>query len=327
MPNAVLFAGSDPLDFLGGIMSRNTTFVDTDYVPAGFTIGYAFESGRCTIPLPGEHDDLWLHFRARTGTSTNKNGTGAGVGFHRDEAPLATAIKVTGINLSARVYDNGLVAATGPTTLPGWVPSTYYTFDFNFYHDDDDLHFDCYLNGTLFSSAQTTLAGGPVLPDRITLASFFGNTSTSTGIFSEVLVTSGLPTIGLRLAQLSPIAAGTYSEMFGDYTDLNDPTEMVSVVGSAPGQRFSWEPSPYLGPGSPLGVHAVAAGIQHSRFMGTPTDVEQMVRVGGNDFYGAKIPSGILRSDFTTWWENPDTGQPWSPSDLANLEVGFRVTD
>lgn len=115
--------------------------------------------------------------------------------------------------------------------------------------------------------------------------------------------------------------------MQGTWADLVDSDPGAAVVGNAAGQRFSWTKSAYTGAASPAAIMAVIGSITTSRMAGTPTKVNQFLRVDGEDFHAGPISTNLRRRRQDAWWTNPKTGLPWVTADFAAMQPGFRVTD
>jgi len=228
-------------------------------------------------------------------------------------------------SLRSVVYGNSTV--TGPTSRNVLLFGSPCSIDFNVEVTPTGYVSRFYKNGVLLD----TTSAAKTSPEKIATIrlspSRDSQASTSRDIaISEVLITAGIPTVGVRLAQLIPNGAGHYADMPGGYADIIGDSD-VGIVGTANGQRFSWEPTAYAGPGSPSAISAVIVNTTAARWIGTPDTFNSFLRIGGTDYDGPDIAAGVRDRYQNVWWTNPDTGLPWDSADLANIEVGFRVTD
>lgn len=327
----ILLAGSAPweLGFMAAMASptSNPAQVDPDYTQIGTLLDTPGPpEWRKSPQTPA--DSAWGHFYW--------------VPIGGSPAPQANTMRFEVIGVSgaviAQINSNiwqdslrsvvhGNSTVTGPTSRNVFLPGSPCFIDFNVEVTPTGYVSRFYKNGVLLdttSAAKTSpekIATIRLSPSRDTVA----HTSRDVAI-SEVLITADIPTVGVRLAQLIPNGAGHYADMPGGYADIIGDSD-VGIVGTADGQRFSWEPTVYAGPGSPSTISAVVVNTTAARWTGTPDTFNSFLRIGGTDYDGAGVQPSIRDRHQTVWWENPATGLPWSPSDLANLEVGFRVTD
>jgi hypothetical protein len=97
-----------------------------------------------------------------------------------------------------------------------------------------------------------------------------------------------------------------------------------SISTSVVGNRESWDISPYNGPAVSVSIRAVVNKYRGNKGVTGPQNVTPYTR------HGATIEDGTPYSPDGTDHlavldNNPDTGVPWEPADLATLQVGVKA--
>lgn len=146
--------------------------------------------------------------------------------------------------------------------------------------------------------------------------------SQSSPNFSEVIVATD-STIHRRVATLYPTGDGTYTEMTGAYTDVDDAQiddNEVLKSGTA-GQRSSVTLSNLSSTADDFAVESVRVCARALKGSTGPSNLDIGLRTDGADDYKASqsLSTGYL--NFTGQWDtNPDTGEAWTPSEINAIE-------
>lgn len=153
----------------------------------------------------------------------------------------------------------------------------------------------------------------------------------SVNAITECIITENKPTIGMRAITLNPDALGTENDMTGNLSDVNSLvlTEAAMVTETGGTQTFSYGDIPAGIDLSRMAVKAVKVGSVVSSTENSETDYVQNVLKSGSTVLPLEggYASNTLSNTFetqTTMEINPATGQPWSFTEINNLELGVK---
>jgi hypothetical protein len=205
-----------------------------------------------------------------------------------------------------------------------WFPAadTTYTFDVNVRWVSTSLTIEVYVNGGLVSTASRT--GTVANFSAFWISNAYGRRLTgSNPIYLSELLIASASTIGARVQTIRPSAAGQYAQWTGSPGNVNDFNPVTGIAAPTSGLIASRVHTAALS-GT---VRAVQPWGYHLGL--TPPRVSPMFRIGSTDYFTASpvapgannAPQSIVTSVFAT---NPATGNPWTASDLAAIDAGFR---
>lgn len=148
---------------------------------------------------------------------------------------------------------------------------------------------------------------------------------------SQFVVSDTESTIDMRLATLEIDGEGATSDWTGLFTDIN---EQQLDVNTKITSGTADDISTYTITGLSANVLAstflniLSVNVHHyiRDNLGTPGDVQQVVRVSATDFFSptdASIGVGYALS-INRFATNPDTTNPWVLTDIAALEIGAK---
>ena len=270
---------------------------------------------------PGNHSDVWFHFRYYSVGSGNYGGTAnALVIFDTNGTPLFTMAKTTslGANVTPVVLGTSNVTGVGVTLLT----TTIYFIDIQVVVSGSTTTVSIYINGTLNQTLTNSNNGGRLNPKGIELyPNRFRYGSGLFGYVSEFFLSTTM-TIGQRLASLRVDSNGSLTGFTGTITDLNTIDASTGMVSDTPGQRHTWNPTAYGGPSK--SVAAVVASMRAEWASGTPSKVAQFLRIGSANYDGSDVTIGTMTMAQEIWHTNPATSAVWATSDLASLQVGMK---
>lgn len=316
----ILFVGNNGNDIAGLNNGTGTTAREAAYNPdqaeglvnSGSTDGF-------TIVPSAASTDFWLHLRMRLPAMNYTASDGIFCSFW-DAAGLRIGyVDINDGNLFL-VADNGTISALAPI---GYTASLTYTYDVHIRLDGSGILIEWYTNGALAATATRPTTGG-----RSGVAYVKFDMDDVTGIngspfaVSEVICTDGEPTIGWRLATLTPNANGTYGEWLGGFADIQNLNDGSSIKAATAGLRESFTTTAYGGNASPAGVRAVIVGAFAQKGQTGPQQLAAFARIAGTnyDLPAVTPPGGKYNFEFAV---NPATGLPWATADLATTEFGF----
>lgn len=330
---AVIFATNSARDlqgnsvvYTGAAEARDTAYADEE---VAVEVGGALV-GDMAIPSwvfeQADYEELWLHFRMKT-NSTISNGGSDGIFLSVTGGIFANSLLLD--------IDNGDIRAEGTGAPNGayWSPagSTLY---------DIDLHMKCspttgvflrlYVDGVLVSEATSASNRDYITSITFTMTDI-GQTGVAENIyFSEIIIDDAESTIGCRLHKAEPSTAGTYSEMTGAVSDIQDIDDGNVLIADANGERFSWNPPAYTGDVS-SGTNVRAVIVQSNTKMAVdtlgPDKLSHFLRIGSTDYYSSQqTPGGGNPSvNYTYFATDPSDGLDWDINDMGTFEVGIRA--
>ena len=280
-------------------------------------------------------NDMWVHLRlVKPNGSGHFNNTGLNT-FVEIRSSLGTLAGLRQLTRNANVV-MGTRTASAPTTGVFSGPTAYYykplePFDVDFHflistttNTDDTLALDYYINQQVRESYVLTNAGGWSPPDRLHLRP---NDFKSAAMgFQDIIITNGIPTVGMQLVTMPPTSDGTYTDFTGTFADVDDlgydPDDAHTTNTLA--ARQSWQhtaPSLTLSDRIIVGFSVNIVGrTDTATIVG---DLQPFVRLGGVDYAGTNGTTTVTTKSFANvWTQNPATTAPWVESDFTSIQTG-----
>lgn len=194
---------------------------------------------------------------------------------------------------------------------------------------NDTLTYYFYRNEVLRFTTEVIDAAGWGQVGQIVLQSKSFSTANDSTYYQDVIVTDGIPTVGMELATLVPSAVGNYSDFTNDYTNIDDfgYDQSTVISADATGQRESWIfATPTFDLGDKVIYGVVINTVAQTDVGAVIADFQPFLRMVGVD-YNSAAPLGANNtapdSYVTVYTQNPSTAQPWQQGELAGLEAGL----
>ncbi len=291
----------------------------------------------------GEVADCWVHVRLATLGNPTNSGADRDFLFIRD----ALGRNIFGLRNEDIDFTNQWQVSirwsgspgSGFTQLTGEVfpaeSGEFIDWDFNILittniDPNDTMTLRAYRSGQLrFSRTLTDAAGWP-LPSQLLLEARTNNTNSNQDntYYQDVVVSDGVPTVGMELATLVPAAVGNYFAFQNDYTNIDDvgydPSTVISTTVA--NVRESWVfavPTFDLGDKVIYGV--VLDTVAQTDLAAIVSDFQPFLRISATDYPGNNLGANPVNPDsyVTVYTDNPATGQPWQEIELQGLEAGI----
>lgn len=310
-------------------------------VPGTFDPAYAshalrFAAGdEAALALPGI-PDVWIR---ATCFYDDLSLVAAGVGtFWTVAVPNANIVQVKR-SAAVRTLNYADTYATNPTVtgpaLDALPSATRFTLDVHLETgiaiagNINDHRSSFYINGALRGQVQArcNAVGG-----RAPVKFAFGGVSYLGGngrfFLSNVLV-SDQDTRGRSFRILRPTGAGALGTAIGGFAELGDSDPATFAYARAAGDAVTSTLTPGVAPPGTIGRLRLVTYARKAVVAPDPSLIVNRLRLGGADFDAAPLaPAGATIEALTSDWAlNPATGQPWTWSDLAGLEIGFMGTN
>lgn len=311
--------------------SDNTHF-DADYAPYGLRT-FPWEEGYVKMAVtPVAPDtptyDQWIHFKIHRQGSLGGSGSLAENFFEvfDTEGDLLFGLE-RGANLGSmrlNLYSGGLYNALYSSNILGFLPGNYtLTYSFRLRQNATNHILDFYLDGILIRTLtrpqtnQRNIANWQIWAPRLATGCLF--------TLSEIMMTDGEPTLGARIATMSPSGLASTNTWTGTWESLGDEDTGSGVSTDQDNARITGSFSAYGGAASPVGIRAV---VQSMRFV----DNESGLLINGflrssatnNDTTDSEIRDESRV--FTIWDQNPFTTADWTVADLGTVEGGVRTS-
>ena len=195
---------------------------------------------------------------------------------------------------------------------------------------DDTMTVSFYRNGQLRFTTTVTDATGWAHPEQILLRERNGqlNQNMDHTYYQDVIVSDGVPTVGMELAVLIPSAVGNYSDFDKDYTNIDDNGYDASTAISteAVNARESWVFStPTFDLGDKVIYAVVFDTVAQTDLAAIISDFQPFLRISATDYAGTNLGANNITPDsyLTIYTQNPATSNPWQQSELTGLEAGI----
>ncbi|WNL50654.1 hypothetical protein RPALISO_65 [Ruegeria phage RpAliso] len=274
-----------------------------------------------------EYDDFWVHCRLAVHgiTGIGKTTNLPIISVMSNETTLATIRS----NMAAQSQIGSLrfdAMDTGPS-----FPAEHRTF----------LNYDIRIVATGDNSCEVYFYRNEVLRRRVTLNTALrpnavqiqyqaADPDLASVWIQDVVVTDGIPTVGMELAVLVPSAVGNYDDFSNDYSSIDDlGYDQTTVMSSTTiGDRESWffaDPEFNIGDKVIYGV--VMTTVAQLDLANNLNDFEPFLRMNATNYATVGIGANEIAPNayVSVWTTNPATGAPWNMAELRGLEAGLRA--
>lgn len=271
--------------------------------------------------------DFWVHVRMAMPADFTSNYNSDPlpiVNITSDGTSLAQLMNANQSNKSVGAirFDAQDTGPTFPVASMEWI-----TYDIHVTVVDNVTKVDFYRNQVLRRSASYA---GSLLPNEIMIQCKAADPDFAAVYVQDVVITDGLPTVGVELATLVPSALGSYDDFANDYSAIDDTgyNQSSTISSTAVGDKESWffsDPDFNLGDKVIYGVAMTM--VAQTDLSGVIADFQPFLRVGAVDYNGASIgANNVSPNAYTTVWTvNPATAAPWDVADLKGLEAGVET--
>jgi hypothetical protein len=244
-------------------------------------------------------------------------------GSHED----LTLVSATGVSL-ARIFHNG---STGTKlqffTGGAWVDATAFTAaDVTSSPVEFDLAWDFSASGFLRLYSNGSLLADSGTLDLSALADvaqvlIHGAVSALNSWHSEIIVADE-PTIGWRLATISPTGAGSNSAWAGTFVDVDEAvhSDADAISSDTNGQvsTFTFD-DPTVGD---FLIKAVVVAARCKKGASGPANLQLAVRTNSTDFFSSSKAQDVgYGATINVWDTNPDTLTAWAAGELEEFGV------
>jgi hypothetical protein len=328
----ILFVGNTPAQFYASSAEleydTSTEHRDSDFVPND--IGYTVSEGGTTYfdhELDSEVTDFWLHYRMYFPRVDNFNVLDNQRWVTLYDGSDNVLLRFEGHRPNNWIDVVGDTTGVGASFGLGQMRS--FTIDIHVeVNGTTDITGTLYVNGAKVSTATVANTGGRGGVARVLWENYnttqLNSGSQDTSHVSEIIMTSGEPTRGWRLAQLNPSAAGNHTDFTGTPDTLADGDLASGVSAGADGDRMSNTLTAYGGPATASGIRAVVAATVAAKGDAGPDRLSQSVRIGGTDYDGTPVDLATEYQPLFTIWDNdPASGVGWDTADFATMELGL----
>ena len=325
----VLFVTNDGGDVGAYANTTTSTFFDSNYVNRAINIPASGNSGSRVVPVSWSNGsatdgDIWIHFDWYQ-ADVALNGFLDGHEWTITDAS-GNVIAYRDLNNDAAQWRiNATGAGTGGTaigSLTAKPAAQLRTFDIHINRTAGGLYtFTQYESGVQVVTGSFTQATWG-MPSQIDLGGIdFQDTSPT--YLSQILV-QDTSTLGRKVTELVPNAAGYINQWSGDYTALADSNALTAVTTTLVGQRISSNIENWFGGTTGL-IEKVVVKATASQTGGGASSIQQFVRIGSTNYDGASIAlDATPTARLTEYTTNPATSSAWSTTEIDALEIGLR---
>lgn len=273
--------------------------------------------------FPAGYADFWVHARIALNA-------GGSTGFNRNILEISSGTTLLAALRSVTGNSNAVASVRYDGQASGPIfPQTsheFVNFDIRVQVSGGNTTVSFYRNEVL--RHRVTYAGS--LQPNSLLIQYQGETSNSEVWVQDVIVTDGIPTVGMELATMAPAAVGSYDDFTNDYTAIDDVgyDASTTISSTTPGDRESWffaDPEFNLGNKVIYGVAITT--VAQTDLASLVDDFEPFLRLNAINYAGPALgANNISPNAYTTvWTANPATAAPWDVTELTGLEAGIRA--
>jgi hypothetical protein len=266
-----------------------------------------------------ESDNFWLHFRMCTSTAGFSSGNADGYWLH---FLSASGQVVAGVDINdGKIRGEVMGATTAAAADEIYVPGLS-TLDFHV-TVGTDITLEIYVNEALTSTVTIANNGKTGVKTVKFVNDDVSSSSSYVSTYTELVALGGESTLGCRLAQLTPNAAGDLSEWGGGYAGLLAFGDGNFLATDTAAKRHSWKHTAYGGSTTTPNVRAVITRSYVRAGDGGPQSYAPFLRIGGVNYDGATIDANLPIPPMNVWDLNPSTGLAWTVGQLTAIEAGL----
>lgn len=187
---------------------------------------------------------------------------------------------------------------------------------------------DLYLNQQLRDTIVSNSGAAWGLPQRTILTSLKTNNLYDGVSYQDIIISDGVPTVGMELVTMAPSASGVFTDFTNNYTNIDEPgyDQNDLIFSTAAGQRESWIcTTPTFDTSDKIIYAFVANQVVQTDLAGVVSDFVPFMRIAATVYDGVAIGADSLspNSLIYIWTANPNTLAPWEQEDFDGLEVGL----
>lgn len=193
---------------------------------------------------------------------------------------------------------------------------------------NDTMTVDWYVQQQLRDTQVVVDPNGWTNPRELYLTSLYNSTQRDNVAYQDVIVSDGIPTVGMELVTMQPAASGFYSQFVNNYTNLDelgyDPNDLIYATTA--GQRESFIlVTPTFDTSDKIIYAFVLSSVAQTDLGNQVADFQPFLRINANNYAGTNMGANNIAPDnyLTVWTQNPATLAPWVQSDFDGLEVGY----
>lgn len=321
MPN-ILFASNSVSHFPGAEVGGDPWAFDADRVPYSIEMPIATVASSPKIKETTT-EETWFHFRV-----------GSSYWYENADEPIAEIVDISGIRICKLSYYN---RGTDGWILRSEMDGSSYTdkrytpllknalrtIDIQIKLGVLQAEFRVYVNELLLLERSFPYnQANARKPRYVWIGGAQANDIvTRTTQYSEMIVADA-DTRNARLDLLRPIAAGAYNGWDGPLVSLSDDDPTTGMTTLDPNDLQSTVLTPYTGANNISNIVQVTSTV---RGINSPANLQHLIRMSGVDYLTSSFAIPFSKEyQVTDWNQNPGTTSPWSASDLASIEFGFK---
>jgi hypothetical protein len=286
-------------------------------------------------------NDMWFHvLAARNDGSSNSGGPQTFIDIRDGDSQFMAGFRDADIDFSTAfaVFPRYSSSASAGDNLQGPVffenpNAVWIEFDIRIRistvtNPNDTMTVDYYVQQQLRFTTTVTDAAGWTPPRELYLRALHTQTSRDTVHYMDVIVSDGIPTVGMELVTMTPAATGFYSTFTNNYTNVDeegyDPNDLI--FATAAGQRESFiMTTPTFDTSDKIIYAFVLSSVAQTDLANVVSDFQPFLRINATDYAGTNMGANNIAPDnyATVWTQNPATLAPWEQSDFDGLEVGY----
>jgi hypothetical protein len=186
---------------------------------------------------------------------------------------------------------------------------------------------EVYRNGTLMGTVTGDLIGssGSTTLNGVRLKA--GGLQGLPTDYTEAVAHTG-STLGMRLKTLAPDAAGSFTAWTGTYQNVDEvaATDTDVINSATAGQEWSCNVTGLPAGSSGTKVRAVKVSCEAAKGDSGPSAIGIGIRSGSTTVYQSDQACSLAYTSMhsANLETNPVTGQPWTTTELADLQIAFR---
>lgn len=314
-------SANPPAETTNGFVSWDSSYADCALMPNGGAVcGFTDASGAAASVVAGH--TAYFHFEY---SASNSASNGAVIVELRDSSGNPW-LRLTGTTGGQHKFQYNSGSSGSPTwtdfTSSAYTPA-YRAHDLAVAIDSAGNHSLTFiLNGATVWTKTFTNAGLTNLASAV----IFTNGNGLTG-FSQLMATQDLSTVGAKVKTIRATGAGTYAQMIGAYTDVNEilTSDATFNQSTAAAQTQSYAMADIS---VPAGM--VIKGVRHcfrvkNDGANAPLNVKSLCRSGGSDYTSGNL-SGVgagFAPVGKRYDVDPNTATAWTQAAINAVEFGF----
>ena len=196
---------------------------------------------------------------------------------------------------------------------------------------NDTMTIDFYFEQQLRETRVNTDAGGWEQPRELLLTALHEQINRDGCAYQDIIISDGIPTVGMELVTMAPAALGFYSQFTNNYTNIDelgyDSNDLIFATTA--GQRESFVMvTPTFDTSDKIIYAFVLSYVAQTDLGNVVSDFEPFLRIASINYAGQLALANNVAPDnyMSIWTQNPNTLAPWVQSDFDGLQAGFLTT-